>query len=469
MDRFVVNHLKKDELRHELAFRSISTTDDQTVDDLRSCLRPLIKLEKSRKNISYPNYNPDFDSEKVIINTKIDELGNLVREVQSCHSKTKFDRVQSRLLHLFDRSNRIPVTTDNSTERSKLISKVLSLLDSLENIPAQNDPNLSVILNSSVLNEQSSGESDSELPQNNTPFSSVKPEAIHKWNIRFNGDCNVMSVYEFLDRVSEMRIARRVSEKVLYESAYDLFDGKARRWFVNNRNRFHNWRGLTDLLITHYSTPDYKPRLFQNILERTQDPNEPIIEYLNSMYSMFRRYGTVSEDIQVDIIMRNLSPFYSSQLGSVSSLQELETECIRLETKKFRVDNYASPSQKHINFVDKEFSTFTPQSPKVRFRPNNIVHEITAPTISSNPNCTTSGSSAGIVDTLPNTSVDPVNISESLKRKQLTCWNCKQVGHVNRNCPQPKNIHCYKCGAPGVTSRNCRICNVSGNESQGNQ
>lgn len=52
MDNFMVNHLKKDELKFELLIRGIATSDDQRVDDLRSCLRRLLKLEKSGKSLS---------------------------------------------------------------------------------------------------------------------------------------------------------------------------------------------------------------------------------------------------------------------------------------------------------------------------------------------------------------------------------------------------------------------------------
>lgn len=35
-----------------------------------------------------------------------------------------------------------------------------------------------------------------------------KHEAIHKWGLKFTGYINDMSIYEFLDRVTEMRFAR---------------------------------------------------------------------------------------------------------------------------------------------------------------------------------------------------------------------------------------------------------------------
>lgn len=179
---------------------------------------------------------------------------------------------------------------------------------------------------------------------NNPSFSKHLP--IYKWNIKFSGENDDLTVYEFLDQIKELCTARKVSESQIFDSAYELFTGKARSWYINNKSRFNDWQSLTDLLISHYSFPDYRSRLFENILRRTQDVHEPIIEYLNCMKSMFRRYGNISEEMQLDIIGRNLAPFYTSQLPEVYSSQQLELECLKLETKKFRVENYKSPSQK---------------------------------------------------------------------------------------------------------------------------
>lgn len=440
MDRFIINHLKKDELKYELLARGISTSDNQTVDDLRSCLRPLLKLEKSSKPLSYPDFETDFDNEKPLIETKLDELNDLIKTVQESHAKNKIDRIQSRLTHLLNRCSKIAITKDNSASRSELISRVLSATDTLDNI-SKNDPNSLFEATLSEIGNISDSSDESDNDPSSKTKSFPKHNAIYKWNLKFTGNDSDMSVYEFLDRVTEMRIARKVSEKELYSSAYDLFDGKARSWFVNNRGRFNNWKELSNLLISHHAMPDYKPRLFQNILERTQDQDEPIMDYLNCMYTMFRRYGNVSDEIQLDIIMRNLSPFYSSQLGSVHSLQELEQECIKLVTKKFRVDHYTPASQKKIDFVDKEFAKLAIQPSTSKSR-SHYVSAVDSPSTSSTS--------------------DAVN--QSFVNRQLTCWNCKQIGHLNRECPSPRTIHCFKCGCSGVTTRTCKNCNFSGNE-----
>lgn len=67
-------------------------------------------------------------------------MGNTPEE----NSKTKFERTQWRLLHLLQRVDRIKVSKENRTERSKLLAKVLLALDSLETV-GKNDPDLSTL------------------------------------------------------------------------------------------------------------------------------------------------------------------------------------------------------------------------------------------------------------------------------------------------------------------------------------
>lgn len=96
---------------------------------------------------------------------------------------------------------------------------------------------------------------------------------------------------------------------------------------------------------------------------------------------------------------------------------------MKLVTKKFRVENYKTPSQKSIEFVDPEFAIKSNTA-----KNKNAVSEV----------CVVSNF-----------------------KKEITCFNCKKQGHINKNCPEPRNIHCYKCGANGFTSKTCKNCNSS--------
>lgn len=106
---------------------------------------------------------------------------------------------------------------------------------------------------------------------------------VDKWKLKFTGDNRQVSVHNFLERVSELRIARNISEQELFDSAIDLFTGKALVRFHANRHQFYSWESLSDLSSRHFETLVYRPRLFREMLDRTQDPSECILEYLGRM------------------------------------------------------------------------------------------------------------------------------------------------------------------------------------------
>lgn len=451
-----VNYLKKDELVMELKLRGIATSDDQTVDDLRPILRPLINLEKCGRSVRSPAIELDFKEECPIIEKKLKDLISMIPNISGDNSKAKFNRVQTRIMHLLYRCDHFSSDPQYDLAKSELVARILGALDQLEQT-LNKDPNLSTslglnlthidnqpsahlsspitpLVNNNVNNNQTPQPCTSASTTNTPTFTKHLP--IYKWNIKFSGENDDLTIYEFLDQIKELCSARKVSETQIFDSAYELFTGKARSWFVNNKSRFNDWQSLTDLLISHYSSPDYRSRLFENILRRTQDVNESIIDYLNCMKSMFRRYGNISEEMQLDITVRNLAPFYTSQLPEVFNLHELESECLKLETKKFRVENYKSPSQKDIEYVDPAFA----------FKPVKKVHR----------------------------HVNEVSeISPTSPTKPIICFNCKKPGHINRNCTAPRSKHCFKCGLKGFTIRTCTNCSnnapgVSGNVQERN-
>lgn len=443
-----INYLKKDMLIYELNIRGIPADESKTVDSLRASLRPILQLEKKNKSLSIPPYNLDFDLEKTYVHDTLKKIKNSIKTVAGESAKTKFERYQTHLVHLLNRIDRAPVeklSAENVDTRAALLVDILSTLDNLEQVSRQ-DPNLSVMFEAAQLEDSDSDDSTTHesRPSVSTPKvqqqSSGKSQRVEKWGIKFTGDQKSMSVHGFLERVSELCVARNVSEKELFESAIDLFEGKALNWFRSNRSRFQNWRGLSELLCRHFEPPDYRARLFKEILERTQDPLESIVDYLSSMHALFRRYGSITDDVKLDIISRNLAPFYTTQLPIVNSLEELEEQCLRLEAKKYRAEHYVPPSRRRQGFVEPDFAF-----------------------VSDIQDCLSSGHPTEDVQ-----EVSHVQTSNPRSR-EVTCWNCQKTGHYNRDCPSPRKTHCYRCGTPNVTVRSCPKCTSSGNAPRGNR
>lgn len=61
-----------------------------------------------------------------------------------------------------------------------------------------------------------------------------KPTPVSKWGLKFTGEKGT-SVNAFLERVSELKIARHVHDDELFDSAVDLFAGKALVWYRDAR------------------------------------------------------------------------------------------------------------------------------------------------------------------------------------------------------------------------------------------
>uniref|UniRef100_V5GNH6 Gag polyprotein n=1 Tax=Anoplophora glabripennis TaxID=217634 RepID=V5GNH6_ANOGL len=431
-----INRLKKDELIFELAIRGVTCDETKTVDELRTCLRPLLRLEKSDTSLSYPEYNLNIDDELKTIRDKCLELQGLLDKLLSGTLKQSPEVIRSRLYHVLHRIDQMPtssLTSEQSQLRSAYLSDSLKLLDFLDNFMSRDvaggyesvfseaaaQGNVSV---DSIVDPAASALNSTRSPP---PPSSSQP--VQKWNLKFSGDPKGLSVHNFLERVQELSIARNVSVQQVFESAIDLFEGKALLWFRSNKDRVSNWEELRRLLIRHYEPPDYKERLFDEILSRTQDPSESFIEYFSCMLSMFRRYGTVAEDVQLRLITRNLAPFYIMQLPVVNSLSELEDECLKLEKKKYRADNYRPPARKRNTYVEPDFA---------------FVGTSNSRSISSS-----------------------IELNEVRSNGDISgnCYNCGQLGHRFRNCSAARRIFCFKCGKVGVTVRKCPTCNPSGN------
>lgn len=432
-----VNHLHKDEIIYELKFRGVGVEEARLVDELRKCLRPLIKLEKQSSSFSYPVVQIDVDDELKFIELKFGELETIIS------SPSRPQSCRSRIHHYINRVNRIKISqlnTDQVPKHARLLADFLTLLDSLDSddlstslanvsianatvsVTANNTPTIATTANTTVTNLTAS------------PSAVVRSysgkSAIAKWGIKFTGDVRDFSVHNFLERVTELRLARGVSEADLFESAIDLFDAKALLWYRSNRARFNDWQTLTDLLRKHYEPPDYKARLLQDILSRTQDSSESFVDYYSCMLSMFRRYGDASEEVQLGIISRNLAPFYTMQLPSVNNLSELEDECLKLEHKKYRADHYKPPVRKRNTYVEPDFAFV----------------------------------SAGVSEG-EQTEVRVSAIASRRAAPDLKCYNCGQVGHKFDLCDKPRKRFCYRCGYADVTVRNCPGC--SGNAKRG--
>lgn len=434
-----VDGLAADELLHELKIRGVVMASSEPAESLRAVLRPLVRMEGINQSITYPATQLDADAELQALDSKIKGL-ELVYAATDTVDGDALERLRSRFFHVLRRINKLQLdqlSPELLKMRSTLLVRVLSQIDQLD-----------AFCGNFVAGTVQTGQAvPSTSANNNSLFhsthigqSSSRSYPVAKWQLKFDGDPRGMSVHSFLERAEELRLARGLSERQLYDAAIDLFDNKALLWFRSNRARFNDWHTLKDLLIKHYEPPDYRARLFEDILNRTQDPRESFVDYFSAMQSMFRRHGAIGDQMQLDIISRNLAPFYTMQLPTVRSLLELENECLKLEQKKHRADHYKPPTRKRANYVEPDLACVHVKSP------------------------------ASSVDDPIELSINATHAVSAVSARNAStvrCFNCDKLGHLFRECSAPKRVFCYRCGELGTTSRNCSRCSRSLNSRGG--
>lgn len=197
-------------------------------------MRPLLRLESCNRALGYPELQVDVAQELQALDTKLAGL-KLNLAAQDTSNADANEHLRMRVYHVLKRINRLPggITAEQSAERSKLLAAALALLDQLDALcvtPIVTPPDHTTIPEPQIFNSTRT-----------TSTSSSRAQPVSKWQLKFSGDPRGMSVHSFLERVGELRVARGVSPQQLFESAIDLFDGKALLWYRSNRQRFSDW------------------------------------------------------------------------------------------------------------------------------------------------------------------------------------------------------------------------------------
>lgn len=222
-----------------------------------------------------------------------------------------------------------------------------------------------------------------------------------------------------------------MDEVELFAAAVDLFEGRALIWYRAIRAEVNSWQELVSKIREQFQPTDYNQKLLEEIKKRTQGNDETIGIYLSVMRALFGRMTcAVEEGSQLKIILRNLTPFYQTQLGliEIKNIEHLRELGKRLEARREAVEAFTAPSKKN--------STLEPDLAYV--------------------------STAASVNT---TNVSTIS-SKGESQKPFLCFNCNKPGHKAIACLEKKKKYCYRCKTEGFTVRSCPKCNNrSGNGS----
>lgn len=441
-----INRLAADELKFEHESRGLPIATEL---EMRKSLKNILKLESSGQ-FQTVDAGIAFDMRMQTIKKAVDELNSLLQDFTGNTDSFVFKRATALVCYSSRCISNWKVKNDSQKKGKNEVLLALHIIkDSFEKkvrrFNRNGNPSDNTVVDISALalvDDNLDDSSSSEEQQSQTGISQVHKEntlrqkvaqktiPVAKWNLKFSGT-GKLSLSAFLEQVEELRIARGLSKEELYTSALDLFTDRALVWYRANRRKAKDWSALEKLLREEFQSADYDEKLLEEIKSRTQGSSESIGMYLSVMETMFGRLSIkISEQQQLKILLRNLTPFYQNHLGlvDVSSKEQLLELGRKLEARRPYMENYKPPSRSKTTLEpdlaymesDAALSLSTVQSPE-----------------------------------------PPHPMRESGTADKVTCYRCGQLGHRAIGCVKKGRAYCYICKKPGFTVRTCPDCSSS--------
>lgn len=378
-----VERLLKDEIIFEIKCRGASVDEGLTVKDLGKILRELLSLEQGGKSFKGDLSFIVFQNEPPIISRKLDDIdAMLLGEI----SKNSIRKIGAKLCHILNRLECLTSDVkEELEEKSKLLTRALNYitkfnekcstfkkepatigidvefekLKSRDN--ATSTPKVKSISSASeVANSDATCNDTSDVQKLLERITLRETVDLSKWNLKFSGESDILGLSAFLERVNELCESRNISKEQLFKSCTELFQDKALVWLRSVRDSITDWDSLCSALKREFLPHDYIDQLWDQIKNRTQGDSEPISIYIAYMTNLFKRLAIpISEEIKLKIIMKNILPFYTTQLTlvTIDSIEQLINYCKKLEIARDKAAKFKPPAlDKHQVEVDLNYS-----------------------------------------------------------------------------------------------------------------
>lgn len=445
-------HLLAPEIDYELKIRNVVT--DRDIKDKHKILGKLLQKERESGKTQLlvdPDYS--FINEQNAINITLDSIKNNVSDFEGTTKDSLYIRTKSRLSHVQGRIERMQIDRtilEQVTFKNEALATSITLEADLDGSIKTDNPTPQVIDLSSTFgyNNQPNTSSPYAFPNKTVP--------IYKWDLKFDGSNSGLGVKAFLERVEELSEARHVTKKMLYESAVDLFTGKALLWFrhLKESGIVSDWDSLVSKLEIDFLDLDYEEELWNSIKNRKQLSDESVVIFVAIMESLYNRLSNKPAVVtRIKWIKRNLRVEISGKLAlkEYSTVNELVQDAKILESF-LKEESKSVPAVKcnvlHSE-IDGELSSpstsFT--RPQINFKnqnKNKFQYSNKRNTFYNHRN---------------KPQRYPSNEVQSLRTsKSVICWNCNGPNHTFQACTLKRNKFCYKCGNPGVVLKDCVKC-----------
>ncbi|CAF1682571.1 unnamed protein product [Adineta ricciae] len=297
--------------------------------------------------------------------------------------------------------------------------------------------------------------------------------------MKFTGgdDEKIIQFVNNIERIGKMIDA---GDNILYCMSTAKLDGEAKRWYENNSS-LNTWDTLKTALLERFTISDSSTKVFEQLKERKQRPNESITSFYDSIIKLCHDYDPkMSEKMIVSWLENGVK---ESLKVPIKRQMKLLTETARTTKAFLKIAKDEQELQEEHSLVPDVTSSYVPyfgntvsttipqpRTTQQTFESPHSHEQQDESKISRHRQPNSYKPTQRFRRASPNTRVvtshqrnisakDPRNKPTSLMaipgRQLSPCLICKRNNHRTIDCYHKKSDGCYKCGQSDHRIRNC--------------
>lgn len=267
---------------------------------------------------------------------------------------------------------------------------------------------------------------------------------IEKWP-KFSGDNNTIPVTDFLRQIDILCRSYDITKQELRRHAHLLFKENAYVWYTTYEDRFQSWETLESYLKMRYDNPNRDRIVKEELRNRKQRPNELFSAFLADIEMLAQRLNhKMTEREKYELIVENMKIGYKRRLAlePINSIEHLAQMCYKfdaLEPNLYTGVGQTKPTIHQLTADDEDGEDYEGEDVEQIFALQKRFGTFSRVNKDAKAAGTKSSLDNSTATTLP----------------QLVCWNCRQTGHLWKDCNQKKEIFCHICGHVDTTAFRC--------------
>nr|ABL86704.1 putative gag protein [Adineta vaga] len=291
--------------------------------------------------------------------------------------------------------------------------------------------------------------------------------------VKFTGN-EEEKIAKFISNIERIGKMINANDDILYCMCTAKIDGEAKRWYENNTSLI-NWEQLKPALLERFTTPDSSTKIFEQLKERKQRPDESITSFFDTITKLCHDYDPeMSEKMKVSwlengvkdslkIPIKRQMKLLAEQARTTKAFLKIAKDEQELQEERVSVPD---PTPSYMSYFTNTVSTTKPQAAEGRLNLSSSTHT-SLPDGSKNQIYSTTPQSRWSVPKSRSTTFQqydqsmasrnnkPTTIMKNSMRQRSSCLICKRNNHRSIDCYYKKPTGCYKCGQSDHRIRDC--------------